>query len=523
MAYLFDLTERRQAEQERDRLRAQFLQAQKMESIGRLASGVAHDFNNLLTVINGYSQMLLSKLSAGDPFQSNLLHIRKAGERAAGLTRQLLAYSRKQVLQPCRLDVNRVILEMQPMLERLVGEDVKMRVALGAASAAVHADPHQLEQVIMNLAVNARDAMPDGGRLRIETADIELDESYVRSHPEARVGRYVMLAVGDSGIGMDDATRQRIFEPFFTTKESGTGTGLGLSMVQGIVAQSEGWINVSSEPGEGATFKIYLPALSERAHAAGTPASVPAMGGRETVLVVEDQVEVREYAVKVLEEYGYRVIAAESGEQALLLWKQDHDRIHLILTDVVMPNMSGRELADRVQQIRPGIKVLFMSGYTDDVILRHGISEEAAQFIGKPFSPEELARRIRSVLHPLRRARVLVADDEDLVRGFLVAVLQEAGYEVIEAANGKEALERARAVPVDLAITDLFMPGQEGLATIGALRRDVPGVRIIAISGALGDQSLRSAQTLGADAVLSKPASAEVLLATVAGVLKLRT
>ena len=522
MAYLFDLTERRQAELERDRLRAQFLQAQKMESIGRLASGVAHDFNNLLTVINGYSQMLLAKLSAGDRLRDNLTEIHKAGERAAGLTRQLLAYSRKQVLQPRRLDLNRVVQEMQPMLERLVGEDVKMQVALGAASATVHADPHQLEQVMMNLAVNARDAMPGGGRLRIETADVELDESYASLHPEARVGRYVMLAVSDSGIGMDETTRQRIFEPFFTTKETGTGTGLGLSMVQGIVAQSDGWINVYSQPGDGTTFKIYLPAPAETIAAARTPVSVPVLGGQETVLVVEDQAEVRKYAVKVLKEYGYRVIAAENGDQALVLCEQDRDRIHLVLTDVVMPNMSGRELADRLKQMRPGMKVLFMSGYTDDIILRHGILEESAQFIEKPFSPEELARKIRSVLEPLRGARILVADDEALVRGFLRAVLQEAGYEVLEAANGKEALQQVRAEPVDLVITDLAMPEQEGLETIRALRRDVPGVRIIAISGAFGGQFLKPAQMLGADAVLSKPASAEMLLARVAEVLKLR-
>ncbi len=330
---------------ERKALEAQLQQAQKMESIGRLAGGVAHDFNNLLTVINGYSQLLLGKLSPGDPLRANLEEIHKAGERAAGLTRQLLAFSRKQVLEPRVLDLNQVVEEMRPMLERLVGEDVEVRVELNAEAGTVRADPHQLEQVVMNLVVNARDAMPGGGKLLIETARVERDESYAQSHPEARAGRYVMLAVSDNGVGMDEETRQRIFEPFFTTKEVGKGTGLGLSMVQGIVAQSGGYINVYSEPGQGTTFKIYLPALAEAVADAGRPAAVPALGGKETVLVVEDQAEVRNYAVAVLKAYGYRVITAENAGEALLLCERERGRIHLVLTDVVMPNVSGRELA----------------------------------------------------------------------------------------------------------------------------------------------------------------------------------
>jgi two-component system, cell cycle sensor histidine kinase and response regulator CckA len=395
-----DITVRKRAEAEQARLEEQLQQAQKMESIGRLAGGVAHDFNNLLTVINGYSQLALDELGAGDPLRATLAEIQKAGERAAGLTRQLLAFSRKQVLQPRMLDLNRVVEEMRPMLERLVGEAVEVRVELNAESGTVHADPHQLEQVIMNLSVNARDAMPDGGRLLIETSGVERDESYVRSHPEDRAGRYVMLAVSDSGTGMDEETRRRIFEPFFTTKGAGKGTGLGLSMVQGIVAQSGGYINVYSEPGHGTTLKIYLPALAEAAADPGKPADVPALGGKETVLVVEDQVEVRNYAVAVLKAYGYCVVQAENAGEALLLCERERGRIHLVLTDVVMPNLGGGELAARLRKMRPGIKVLFMSGYTDNVIVHHGALEEGAEFIQKPFSPKELASKVRAVLGP---------------------------------------------------------------------------------------------------------------------------
>jgi PAS domain S-box-containing protein len=367
----------------RKALEAQLQQAQKMESIGRLAGGVAHDFNNLLTVINGYSQLLLAKLSAGDPLRAGLVEISKAGERAAGLTRQLLAFSRRQVLEPRVLDLNQVVEEMRSMLGRVVGEDVDVRIALHAEAGMVHVDPHQLEQVLMNVVVNARDAMPGGGKMLIETA---------------RVGRYVMLAVSDNGVGMDGETRQQIFEPFFTTKGVGKGTGLGLSMVQGIVAQSGGHIDVYSELGQGTTFKIYLPAPAGAAADAGKPAAVAALGGKETVLVVEDQAEVRAYAVAVLKAYGYRVIEAENAGEALLLCERDGPRIDLVLTDVVMPNVSGRELAQQLEKHQPGIQVLFMSGYTDDAIVHHGVLEEGAEFIQKPFSPEQLAGKIRAVL-----------------------------------------------------------------------------------------------------------------------------
>jgi PAS domain S-box-containing protein len=518
---ILDITERKLEQEEKSKLEAQFHQAQKMESVGRLAGGVAHDFNNLLTVINGYSHMLLSQLGAEDPLRDAIEEIHKAGERAAGLTSQLLAFSRKQVLEPRPLDVNRVVKEMRPMLERLVGEDVELHFALDAKNGMIHADPHQLEQVVMNLMVNARDALPGVGKVLVETTNVEWDESSARAHAEARVGRYVMLAVTDTGVGMDEDTKNRIFEPFFTTKGIGKGTGLGLSMVQGIVAQSGGYIEVWSEPGQGTIFKIYLPALGEAATDDTKPSTVPVQGGKETVLVVEDQAEVRKYAVEVLKRYGYRTIAAESADDALLFCEREH--IDLLLTDVVMPNVSGRELAGRLEALHPDVKVLFMSGYTDNVIELGGIFNEGAKFIQKPFSPEVLAAKVRAILGPPGpAARILVADDDTGVRHFLRNILEQGGYVVTEAADGKHALQQVLAGRVDLVITDLVMPEGEGLETIKTIRRDVPGTGIIAISGAFGGQFLRPAQLLGADAVLSKPVSGELLLTKVAEVLKRR-
>ncbi len=387
-----DITERKQAE-------ARLQQAQKMESVGRLAGGVAHDFNNLLTVINGYSQLLLGRLTPGDPLRAGLEEIQKAGERAAGLTQQLLAFSRKQVLQPRLLDLNHVVGGMRSMLCRLVGEDVKVGVQLAPDAGVVRADPHQLEQVIMNLVVNARDAMPQGGKLLIETAGVEWDERYAQSHPESHVGRYARLAVSDTGVGMDPEIQRHIFEPFFSTKEVGKGTGLGLATVQGIVAQSGGYIEVYSELGHGTIFKIYLPRLDETVADPGLAEAAGGLRGHETVLLVEDQVEVREYAIAALKAYGYQVVTAQNAGEALLLF--EHGRsVDLVLTDVVMPNMSGRELANRLEKLRPGIKVLFMSGYTDDAVAQYGVLDLNSRFIQKPFSPEQLAVKIRKVLGP---------------------------------------------------------------------------------------------------------------------------
>jgi PAS domain S-box-containing protein len=390
-----DLTERKCAEEERARLQAELFQSQKMESIGRLAGGVAHDFNNLLTVINGYSQMALDTLREDDPLYVPLSEIRKAGERSAGLSKQLLAFGRKQVLLPRIVDLNVVVREMRPMLERLVGEDVELAFALNAGKATVHADPAQLDQVILNLTVNARDAMPQGGRLLIETTETE--------EPAA----YVILSASDTGTGMDEATRQRIFEPFFTTKESGKGTGLGLAMVQGIVAQSGGQIEVRSQLGEGTTILIYLPRVDQTGVDVEKMTVVPAAGGRETVLVVEDQAEVRNYAVEVLRAQGYHVVQAEGPTEVLRLCQEE--QVHLVVTDVVMPLVSGRELAEHLGELWPEIKVLFMSGYTNDVMLNHGISDREIPFIQKPFSPEELAGSVRALLGNAKNSTLTAA------------------------------------------------------------------------------------------------------------------
>jgi signal transduction histidine kinase len=379
-----DLTERKQAEEERVRLQAELFQAQKMESIGRLAGGVAHDFNNLLTVINGYSQMALVTLEEDDPLHGPLTEIRKAGERSASLAKQLLAFGRKQVLLPQIVDLNQGLKEMRPMLARLLGEDVKLGLSLNAKHATVYADPTQLDQVILNLTVNARDAMPRGGKLLIETAEVSEEPGYV------------VLAASDTGTGMDEATRQRIFEPFFTTKEAGKGTGLGLSMVQGIVAQSGGRIEVRSKLGEGTSILIYLPRVDKAAPIEKEPSRLQALGGRETVLVVEDQTEVRNYVLDVLKTHGYRALQGESMEEILQICAGG--QVQLVLTDVVMPNLSAQELAEQLATRHPEVKVLFMSGFSNDVVLNHGISGGEISFIQKPFSPERLAWKVRELL-----------------------------------------------------------------------------------------------------------------------------
>jgi len=383
---------------ERAQLQDQFLQAQKMESVGRLAGGVAHDFNNLLTVINTSAELALAELKEDDPLREDLEEIQAAGVRAAGLTRQLLAFSRKQVLQPVVLNLSTTVAATEKMLRRLIGEDIDLTLALAENVGSVIADPGQIEQVIVNLAVNARDAMPTGGKLTIETGDVELDDVYANQHAGTHPGSYVMLAISDTGTGMDEATRARIFEPFFTTKEAGRGTGLGLSTVYGIVKQSGGHIWVYSEIGAGTTFKIHLPRVAEAArdvHA--VPAQAPARG-TETVLVVEDDMALRRAAGRILSSAGYTVLEAADGAEALQVLEGRAGPLHLLLTDVIMPGVSGREVAERLGALRPGLKVLFSSGYADDAILRHGVLDPSVNFIAKPYSAAALTRKVREVL-----------------------------------------------------------------------------------------------------------------------------
>jgi PAS domain S-box-containing protein len=382
-------------------LEEQYRQAQKMEAIGRLSGGVAHDFNNLLVVITGYSELLLQRhLNEQSPLYKYVEEIKKAGDSAAGLTRQLLAFSRSQVLQPRILNLNEVIVSLEKMLRRLIGEDIDLVAVPDPNLGQVKADPGQIEQVILNLVVNARDAMPQGGKLTLETANVELDEIYTGKHVGVSPGQYVMLAVSDTGLGMDAKTQSHIFEPFFTTKEQGKGTGLGLATVFGIVKQSGGDIWVYSEPGQGTTFKIYLPRVDE-AVAAVEPhlANSELLTGAETVLLVEDEVGVRTLARRALELSGYTVLEASHGQEALLLFQQQPEPIHLLVTDVVMPGgLNGRELAERLKPLYPDLKVLFMSGYTNEAIVHHGVLEPGLFFLQKPFTPYVLIKKVRDVL-----------------------------------------------------------------------------------------------------------------------------
>jgi two-component system, cell cycle sensor histidine kinase and response regulator CckA len=383
---------------ERVRLAEQLRQSQKMEAIGTLTGGIAHDFNNLLTVISGYTEMLLQRAGPDDPSYDLLRQVHRAGGRAADLTRQMLAFSRKQVLQPVLLDLNVLVAELGKLLRRVIGEDITLTTTLAPDLARVKADPGQMEQILMNLMVNARDAMPQGGSLTVETRNVELDATYAARQPEIQPGRYVLLAVSDTGVGMSEEVKARIFEPFFTTKPVGKGTGLGLSTVYGIVKQSGGQIEVYSEPGHGTAFKVYLPRAAGTTSAAPTGAAVQTPRGAETVLLAEDENSVREITRLVLQSQGYTVLDAGDGGKALELCRSHPGPIHLLATDVVMPQMSGRQLAEAVAGLRPGVRILYLSGYADDAVVRHGVLETGVAFLQKPFTPLTLARKVREVL-----------------------------------------------------------------------------------------------------------------------------
>ncbi len=380
------------------RIEEQLRQSQKMEAVGQLAGGIAHDFNNLLTVINGTADLALSNLNAGDPLCADLSQIRDAGHRAASLTRQLLAFSRKQIMMPDVLDLNAVVSDMQRMLQRLIGEDIAFVFKAAESLASVRADPSQIEQVVMNMVVNARDAMSNGGVLTIETQNVILDAAFAAEHPSVEPGPHVMLAVTDTGIGMDGPTCKKIFEPFFTTKGPAQNTGLGLSMVYGIVKQSGGSIWVSSEPGRGTTFAVYLPQVERAAHQVRPVRTDMAVRGTETILIVEDEAAVRHLATRILQTAGYAGVTASHGAEALSLLERHDGPVHLLFTDVVMPGMTGRDLATRLANIRPRMKVLYTSGYTDDAILRHGVSDDADSFLEKPYTRAALTRKVRDVL-----------------------------------------------------------------------------------------------------------------------------
>ena len=432
-----DVTERRQTEEALRHSEEQLRQAQKMEAVGRLAGGVAHDFNNLLTAINGYTELILGDLGPDDPLREEMLEIQKAAESATALTRQLLAFSRRQVLEMRVLDLNEVIAALAPLLARVIGEDITLRTVLTPDLRPVKADRSQLEQVVMNLAVNARDAMPHGGRLIIETRNVDFDDADAREHLDVNPGRYVMLAVTDTGTGMDAETQARIFEPFFTTKERGKGTGLGLSTVYGIVVQSAGTIWVYSEPGVGTTFKIYFPEAVEemrRPEPLIRPA-VPA-GGSETILLVEDDPAVRGLAEQVLSRHGYGLLVAPTPALALDMAREHGERIDLLVTDVIMPGMTGRELAGQLRAVRPELDVLFMSGYTEDAVAGPDGLMDGAEFLPKPFTPDGLARKVRAILDGRPRAASAGNGAEGPLPGLRATPTAEAPSGAAEARSG---------------------------------------------------------------------------------------
>ncbi len=527
-------------------LEAQLAQSQKMEAVGQLAGGVAHDFNNLLTVINGYAQLLLARLHESDPLRADAASILQAGERAAALTQQLLAFSRRQVLQPRPLDVGRVVEHLRPMLDRLLRADIVLQTVLPDALPAVMADPVQLEQVLVNLAINASDAMPSGGTLTFGASTIDVDAETAARHDLA-AGAFVALTVVDTGIGMDEETLRRIFEPFFTTKGKGRSSGLGLPVAYGIIRQSGGHLAVRTAPDRGTTFTIYLP-QSDRPAAtdvASGYADARTADGQGTVLVVEDHEAVRRLAADVLRAHGYDVLAAAHGDEAVALAAASGARVDLLLTDVVMPRMSGREVADTLRRQQPGLAVLYMSGYTADAIGQDAALDAGRHHLAKPFTPTELVQRVREVLaahqqdssegggdamtphahdsksHPTPTAgrRIVVADDEPGLRLLLAATLAGAGYEVRQATNGLEALRLCGEQHVDLLLTDLVMPDHEGLETIRRMRQEQPDVPVVAMSGAFDGGFLDVARAMGASAVLAKPFTPDQVLETVRAVL----
>jgi signal transduction histidine kinase/CheY-like chemotaxis protein len=390
--YLYDITAHKRTEE-------QFWLAQKMEAIGRLAGGVAHDFNNLLSVINGYSDLAMHRLPKEHALQKDLSMVFQAGKKAESLTRQLLAFSRRQILQPRVIDLNSLINDLEKMLLRIIGEDIELITRIDSDLGAVKADPTQLEQVLMNLAVNSRDAMPQGGKLIIETQNIVFSTDMVQERVTMSAGNYVMLAVTDTGGGMDEETRSNIFEPFFTTKEKGKGTGLGLSTVYGIIKQTGGYIWVYSEIDKGTTFKIYLPQVSEKVENITVIKAPPeTLRGDETVLLVEDDSDVRTVSEQILNQFGYKVLQAANGKQALQIITENDKKIDLIITDVVMPEMSGKELVDILINEGNGFKVLYLSGYSDEAVVHHGIMHGGVDFLAKPFGTETLLRKVREIL-----------------------------------------------------------------------------------------------------------------------------
>ena len=501
---------------EHKRLEEKFRQSQKMEAVGQLAGGIAHDFNNLLTVIIGYSKLQLADSTPQDPSYHRLQEIQNAAERAADLTGQLLAFSRKQVLQPRVINLGDTLRSMDQMIRRLIGEHIVVLTTVDDRLGQVKIDPIQVQQVVLNLVVNARDAMPHGGKLTIDVINQEIDEASGRLH-NIPAGKYVMVSVSDNGHGMTPEVRRRVFEPFFTTKEVGLGTGLGLATVHGIVQQSGGHICVYSEPEMGTTFKILFPMVDEPVpepqRALPAPRNYKMIRQPRTILVVEDDPNLRDLAQEVLTSAGYHVLSAENGKQAFRIAEEHAAPVALLLTDVVLPELGGKEIARRLTLLRPDIRVLFMSGYSGNAISRSGTLDPAVDFIQKPWTPDARCEKIRTVLETRSSIqRILVVDDEAGIRNWLAEILEAAGYRVFLAQNGHEGRALAQVHSVDLVITDLVMPDEEGLEMIRSIRKDHRDLKIIAMSGMFGPSVLRAAEILGAHTALTKPLTAETVL-----------
>jgi PAS domain S-box-containing protein len=503
-----DVTQRRELE---DQLR----QAQKMDAIGQLAGGIAHDFNNLLTVIAGHSQLTLARLSPEDPLRHGIDQINRAAYRAASLTRQLLTFSRKQVVQTRILSLNNVVSNIEGMLSRLIHEDVQLKTVLDPNLAPVRADSGQMEQVIFNLVVNARDAMPHGGIITLETHNVKLEPQ----RESERRGWHVLLAVSDTGVGMDQNVLRHMFEPFFTTKAPGKGTGLGLATVYGIVKQSEGSISVTSEIGRGTTFNIYLPRAEGAVTDDESRSAVSYRSGSETILLAEDDDMVRELTRDILRSSGYTVLEARDVHEALRISKQ-HEHIDLLLTDVVMPHASGQQLSERIVASKPDMKVLYMSGHSDAALHHRGMIDSDINFITKPFAPEALLKKIREFLdngeptQTVRKLTILIVETDALVSTSAAESLREKGYRVITASDGIEAERCMKLVPCDLVITDTVLPDKDGVELSIAVRREYPVTKIIGTSTSVETLAKR-AVIRHFDAVLAKPFTNEQLVAMV--------
>jgi two-component system, cell cycle sensor histidine kinase and response regulator CckA len=505
---------------EHKKVQEQLRQAQRMESIGRLAGGVAHDFNNLLTVINGYSAMLLDDLGPGGRGEDDLQQILKAGASAAELTRQLLAFSRRQILDPKVLNLNESVTRVQSILRRLIGEDIALITDLDPELGAVHADPTQFEQVIMNLAVNARDAMPDGGTVTIKSSNVIIAAGEARLSNAVVPGEYVLISVTDTGCGMSEDIKAEIFEPFFTTKAQDKGTGLGLSTVYGIVRQSGGCISVESAPGRGSTFSIYLPRVQHVPAEPEVTLSAETLYGRETILLLEDERGVRQYAERVLRDHGYQVISTDGPAEAIAAIESQAGMVDLVITDVVMPSMNGRQLADRLLELQPDLKILFISGYSNEILAPKGVMPSGINFLPKPFTAQTLTSKVRGLLQSKeRQSHVLVIDDDSAVRDALRQFLELEGYTVSELHNGKNAVATCKKQCPDIVVTDLVMPETEGLETIRELKKCFPLLPVIAMSGKF-IALLKPAEALGANATFPKPLDLSAVAARIRELLK---